>query len=545
MRNLQSSIERLLSSRGAAVVKDILPDLTVAVGVLWLACQIFLTSWVSEDAYITFRVIDNFMQGYGLRWNIHERVQVYTHPLWMLIHIPVYALWNNLFLVDITLSIICSVAAIMIVLSTVRKPTIIAVLCFFAPLLFSKSFIDYTTSGLENPLGYMLFAWFGYILVRLQDSPRFWLWLSLSVALSMANRLDTVIFYAPALAWLVYSRFGHIRWKQVIIGALPLLAWLAFALVYYGFIFPNTKYAKLNTDMQFMRYLYHSVHYIKYFVVTDTLSAMLLMAPVAWLVIGWRKRKSWRNQAVWLPVCIAMGAFGYCLYVVYIGGDYMIGRFWALPVFTAVWLMYVCTPDSIRRDLLFCMGCAMLIGYIIPGQMIEIRNGCASCVVGKERMLDASFTFRGNRLVKNSYPLRIRTEGQYQFGNEGRKVAAERKTTAKIMYYIGMGGYYAGATRPLVDELALADPLLARLPASKRQNFYAGHFKRDIPRGYLYAIDTGSTERMDPSLAKYYEKLRLITSGDLFDPERLKTIILFNLGMYDHWKQEYVRRAKP
>ncbi|MDP7573157.1 MAG: hypothetical protein QF391_16270, partial [Myxococcota bacterium] len=40
-------------------------------------------AWVSDDAFITFRVIDNFVHGYGLRWNVDERVEVYTHPLWL------------------------------------------------------------------------------------------------------------------------------------------------------------------------------------------------------------------------------------------------------------------------------------------------------------------------------------------------------------------------------------------------------------------------------------------------------------------------------
>ena len=36
------------------------------------------SAWVSEDAYITLRTVDNFVNGYGLRWNVSERVQTYT-----------------------------------------------------------------------------------------------------------------------------------------------------------------------------------------------------------------------------------------------------------------------------------------------------------------------------------------------------------------------------------------------------------------------------------------------------------------------------------
>ena len=41
---------------------------------------------------------------------------------------------------------------------------------------------------------------------------------------------------------------------------------------------------------------------------------------------------------------------------------------------------------------------------------------------------------------------------------------------------------------------------------------------------------------MNPDLAQYYEKLALITQGELWDWERLKTILWFNLGAYDHWR---------
>ena len=54
----------------------------VAVGILWAK-----TAWLSEDSYITFRVADNFLEGYGLRWNVAERVQAYTHPLWLMLFV--------------------------------------------------------------------------------------------------------------------------------------------------------------------------------------------------------------------------------------------------------------------------------------------------------------------------------------------------------------------------------------------------------------------------------------------------------------------------
>lgn len=53
--------------------------------ILGLAYFTFLflkNAWVSDDAFITFRTIEQFFSGHGLRWNPHERVQAFTHPLW-------------------------------------------------------------------------------------------------------------------------------------------------------------------------------------------------------------------------------------------------------------------------------------------------------------------------------------------------------------------------------------------------------------------------------------------------------------------------------
>ena len=47
----------------------------------------------------------------------------------------------------------------------------------------------------------------------------------------------------------------------------------------------------------------------------------------------------------------------------------------------------------------------------------------------------------------------------------------------------------------------------------------------------------------DKNLAEYYDKLLLITRGDLFSWERIKTIFEMNLGKYDYLLEEYVKNA--
>jgi arabinofuranosyltransferase len=512
---------------------------------LWLALFAYIaySGWVSEDAYITFRVVENFFDGYGLRWNTYERVQAYTHPLWMLLHIPIYAIWQNLFLGTVGLSVICAAFAALLIILAAQKSVLHTVVFFFLPFLAAKSVIDYTSSGLENPLSYLLFAAFIYVVLRKYEHRFFWLFCSLIVSLSLFNRLDTILIYAPTLAYLYHIR-KPVKWLQIVIGMWPLLAWFSFSLLYYGFLFPNTKYAKLSTGMELWQYIIQGLHYGKYLLLWDSTGAVLLISCALFLLPArFTRFVNIPAHLPRLPTFLAIGMLVNSLYIFYVGGDYMAGRFWALPVFAALCLWFIVLPEKIRPDLIFAAICLFCTTYYIPQFLHDIRWTCRTCVNLEGRVIDARFVFRTNRVFMDWYPLKIRREAQYPFVDGGNKLKKENPKSKKL-FYIGMTAYYAGNQIKIIDELGLADPLLARLPASTRQRFYIGHFRRDLPLGYQHAVETGELNRMHPSLARYYDKLRLIVSGDLLDKERLKTIMLFNGGHYDHWRRDYLNSIK-
>ena len=65
--------------------------ISILISILFLILIFVLirTAWVCDDAYISFRTVKNFLSGYGLTWNISERVQVYTSPFMLFIMIIV------------------------------------------------------------------------------------------------------------------------------------------------------------------------------------------------------------------------------------------------------------------------------------------------------------------------------------------------------------------------------------------------------------------------------------------------------------------------
>ena len=82
--------------------------------------------------------------------------------------------------------------------------------------------------------------------------------------------------------------------------------------------------------------------------------------------------------------------------------------------------------------------------------------------------------------------------------------------------------------------ISRSNPLLARLLPYEKERWLIGHFDRRIPAGYLETLASGRIQFEDADLGRFYEHLSLILRGDLFDRERLRTILRMNRGAYDH-----------
>jgi arabinofuranosyltransferase len=119
----------------------------------WFSYLFFANAWVGDDGYITLRTVDNFVNGYGLRWNVNERVQVFTHPLWMLLCAAVYFFTREAYYSVVVLSyVVCCAAFVMYrrALPTGQRWKAAALITI---LSVSKTFMDFSSSGLENCLG--------------------------------------------------------------------------------------------------------------------------------------------------------------------------------------------------------------------------------------------------------------------------------------------------------------------------------------------------------------------------------------------------------
>ncbi|RKZ11389.1 hypothetical protein DRQ50_13675, partial [bacterium] len=131
-------------------------------------------AWVVDDAYITFRTVDNFLGGHGLTWNIAERVQVYTHPLWMFMMSGAAALTGGeVFFTSIVLSLLLSMGAWAVLawsLSPGLRERLWQPALLLLVMVAGKAIVDYAGSGLENALAYFIAAVFLARLLTFEDT---------------------------------------------------------------------------------------------------------------------------------------------------------------------------------------------------------------------------------------------------------------------------------------------------------------------------------------------------------------------------------------
>ena len=218
-----------------------------------LGCFLILRkAWVSEDAFITLRHIENFIDGLGPVFNVNERVEGFTHPLWF----AIVSLFRKLGLSPkgavIVPGLLASFSALYLLFFRIRPSWGSGVLPVVNPgaaiLIGTSAFIDFGTSGLETGLSYLLLILYAKFLAegRWKDQP---LAMGLIVALLTLNRPDFAVFMIFLFCFYVFDLFKRrISFKQaarfLIFPLILVGGYQVFRMGYYAALFPNPYYAK-------------------------------------------------------------------------------------------------------------------------------------------------------------------------------------------------------------------------------------------------------------------------------------------------------------
>lgn len=504
---------------------------TLALASLVLLSVLVRTAWVGEDALISMRTVDNFVSGHGLRWNIDERVQSYTNPLWVLLLSTVYFFTREIYFTVTAICVCCSLGAFVVLL---RKRPPVSILFVLIAFCLSRSLVNFGTSGFENPLSNLLLSVFAVMLLRDEEGETPWARLSVTAALCAMNRLDTMVIFVPTFVLLLAKSWPRNPWKPILLGSLPLLAWLLFSLFYYGFLVPNPALAKLSSSMPLGWYLHFGLRDLAGLFYRDLGSGVVLL--LGFLCGGISLIRFLRDRTEVRHGCLATLAAGmllYCLCVIRVGGDFIIGRYWISPLWVSLilvayhidgaWQWWISTSAPRRFAVVLA---AVLLIYGIDS---------VASNVGRRLYDKPGFDILrsiGHKYLKPDWTWGITPSGRIfqKTGEDARRTFEEGGTHVFAVGAIGFSGIAAGREVILIDILGLADPLLARLPPVRRDYDMVGHLERKLPVGYVHARATGSLDLMEPAMRTYYEKLRLVTSGPLWSWERMQAIVELNTG---------------
>lgn len=482
-------------------------------------------AWVGDDAYITFRTIDNLTAGYGLTWNVDERVQVFTHPLWMLLMVPLRWITGEFYYTVLALSLLLTLGALILAVNPFRHHLPKA-LTLFLILISSKAFVDYSSSGLENPLSYFLVAGFYAPFITgaflRECTKKKVLISSLMLALGYLTRPDLVIFFGVPCVYLCYRAIQErIRgWLgMLILGQVPAFVWSLFSLVYYGFVLPNAYFAKVPLTLTTPVLLQQGLMYLWVSVLFDPITPVIIV--MAMLVPSFGQRSI---EVHLTRFSVAL----YLLYMLYIGGDFMSGRFLTVPLIVSAIILVA--ELNFRSHALYLIPCIAIVAYNFAAPMAPFRS------IPSERWRFEQFygvcDERGH-YAKWSSLSSVSDSGSIKYPRaEIGKEFRRHPHSVWVTWGVGYMGYYAGPEVILIDIQGITDPLLARLPVpdSAWQSFRPGHIVKSLPQGYPESRASGVNVIADMRIHEYYNKIRLVTAGPLFSPERWRYIYDLNFG---------------
>ena len=346
-----------------------------------------------------------------------------------------------------------------------------------------------------------------------------WAGSRLSPALGTLNRMDTILIFMPALAWGLYRLRTLKALAHAALGFTPFVLWLLFSLIYYGFFFPNTAYAKLNINASSWEIMRQGCYYLINSIDNDPLTMIAITLGLVSTVIF----KQWKQ----LPIALGIGL--YLIYIVRIGGDFMQGRFLAAPLLCAVALIARCNAPSFRAMGYLPLAVVLLVGLSSPFPPLLSNSFITNSknLVDNKGIADERACYYGtSSLMKVGQGVDMPS---HTAAKDGRMLRTKGWQVIDITF-IGYIGYFAGPQVHFIDKLGLGDPLLARMKPIKTPTWRPGHLVREIPAGYIDTIKKKGKMIQNRNIALYYDKLELITRGPIWSGARWAEIWRMNTG---------------
>ncbi len=336
----------------------------VALGpAILLAVMIWQRRWTSDDGFINFRVVGNLLGGHGPVFNLGERVEAFTSPLWIALLTGLALLEVGLEQAAMRIGLMLAVGGVLFAQlgaltvlshgnarpSSLQRRLVVplGMLCF---AVLPPAW-DFGTAGLETGL---CLAWLGssYWLVATScvvthdlqparataERQSSGYGVAFVLGLGPLVRPELALFSLALLVPLVieFRRRWGTRWRSLLglVGAMATLpmAYQIFRMGYYAALVPNTALAKEAFSSRWDQGWRYAQNFFGLY---------LLPLPVTLLAMSWHslaRRASRRRDRAVLALLMAPPIAGLlsALYVVKIGGGFMHGRLFLPALFGAL-----------------------------------------------------------------------------------------------------------------------------------------------------------------------------------------------------------------
>lgn len=193
-----------------------------------------------DDALIYYRYIENVLNGNGLVYNIGERFNAISSPLYMYISILFSLITREVEITQLVLNGVLVIAAALILADLfyyLQKPY----MAFVSSLIYVTSKIFYMTFGLESNL----FVFLSLLCIIFYFKRKFYLLTVFSVLLIL-TRGEGLFLVLTLWGFIYFENRKDIKLGYIVLGAVILAANHLFNYYYYDSFLPHTLTAKMS-----------------------------------------------------------------------------------------------------------------------------------------------------------------------------------------------------------------------------------------------------------------------------------------------------------
>jgi len=386
-------------------------------------------SFTQDDAYISYRYVDNFQSGHGLVFNYGERVEGYTNFLWIMLLSISSILGFPIIIMSKILGVTCGALTLIFAYLFCRdfSDTRRWLIPFAVPIFLAANgaLAYWVIGGLETGLFVFLVT-----LTLYTEFKRPSVVPAILVIATLTRPEGGLVFGIILLYRLIIKRenLRSLAWYVGLYVGL-LIPYAIFKIYYFGDLLPNPFYAKTGMSIE---YLGSGVEYVMQFGYHYGLFGLFLLIPFAFL-----RDMPDKVKLLWL------GSAVYTVYIILVGGDVLkVHRFFlpVLPMLFGILTFAIYRFVAERKDAgwVRITAIAVVVGYVAWSLVIP-RD-----YILQTREIERSFlrkmTYMANSLNKidrSRFSLATTTIGKVSYILKGKKV---------------------------IDMLGLTDPEIAKNP---------------------------------------------------------------------------------